>query len=128
MKIFVLCKWIAFSAALSLLLGNAANAQSGADDPDVPVATGEHWIKAERNGKLAYLLGIANTLDIEQALHGDSPPSDDASLVPVMMRGLSGMSLNQIADALDRWYADNPDRVTRPVLETIWFEIAKPNS
>jgi hypothetical protein len=118
----------ALTAALMLSLGTAATAQNIADDPDVPIVTGEHWVNAQDNGKGAYLLGIANVLDIEQALQADSPPADNASLVPVMMRGLNGMTLRQIGARLDRWYADNPDRLTRPVIETIWYEIAKPNS
>jgi hypothetical protein len=116
------------AAALVLALGAVAHAQGMADDPDVPIATGEHWMNAADNGKIAYLLGIANVLDVEQAIQGDTPPADDASLVPVMMRGLNGMSLRQVSEALDRWYADNPNQLGRPVLETIWFEIAKPNS
>ena len=123
-------KAAAFGAALALALSPFARAQneSLADDPDVPIATGEHWVNATDSGKGAYLLGMANVLDIEQALQGDNPPADDASLVPVMIRGLNGMTLRQIGEALDRWYADHPDRLGRPVLETIWFEIAQPNS
>ena len=128
MKISNQLKSAAFAAALVCSLSTVSNAESMADDPDVPIATGEHWTVASENGKLAYLLGIANTLDVEQAIHGDNPPADDASLVPVMMRGLNGMTLKQIAAALDRWYADHPAQLKRPVLETIWFELAKPNS
>ncbi len=113
-------------AALSLSVG--VQAQSIADDPDAPIATGEHWTSAQPNAKLAYLLGIVNMLEIEQALQVDAPPADDASLVPIMVRGLKDMTLNQIREALDGWYSDHPDQLSRPVMETIWFELAKPNS
>jgi len=123
-------KSAALAAALTLALSSAASAQNStiADDPDVPIATGAHWVNAQPAAKAGYLLGIANILDIEQALQGDNPPADGASLVPVMMRGLNGMTLRQIGEGLDRWYADHPDQLSRPVIETIWFEIAKPNS
>ncbi|MEZ5592161.1 MAG: hypothetical protein R3F53_16195 [Gammaproteobacteria bacterium] len=113
-------------AALSLSV--CVQAQGIADDPDAPIATGEHWTSAQPNAKLAYLLGIVNMLEIEQALQVDTPPADNASLVPVMVRGLKDMTLNQIREALDGWYSDHPDQLSRPVMETIWFELAKPNS
>ena len=119
----------ALGAVLALAVSANAQAQSMADDPDAPIATGEHWTTAEsKNAKLAYLLGIVNLLEIEQAIQADNPPADNASLVPVMVRGLKDMTLNQIHDALDSWYASHPDQLSRPVLETIWFELAKPNS
>ena len=118
----------ALAAALILLLSTAVSAQNVADNPDVAIATGEQWVNATDHGKAGYLLGIANMLDIEQALQGNNPPADEASLVPVMIRGLNGMTIRQIGETLDRWYADNPDQLTRPVIETIWFEIAKPRS
>ena len=119
---------LALTAALVLSLSTLSHGQNVADNPDVVMATGEHWTGASETGKLAYLLGIANTLDVEQAIQNDEPPADDASLVPVMARGLNGMTLRQVAEQLDGWYADNPEQLTRPVLEAIWFEIAKPNS
>ena len=115
-------------AAMAVSICFGAQAQSVADDPDAPIATGEHWTTAQENSKLAYLLGIANVLEIEQALQADAPPTDTDSLVPVMIRGLKDMTLNQVKEALDRWYADHPQQLNRPVLETIWFELAKPNS
>ena len=118
----------ALGAVMALLAFGNTHGEEIADDPDAPIATGEHWTTAQPNSKLSYVLGIVNFLEIEQALQNDRPPADDESLVPVMIRGLSGMSLNQIKEALDLWYAEHPDQLQRPVLETIWFELAKPNS
>ena len=128
MKTLPILKKYALGAALVLSISTGALAQSIADDPDAPIATGEHWTTAQENSKLAYLLGVVNVLEIEQALQADAPPADTDSVVPVMVRGLKDMTLNQIKDALDRWYADNPGQLNRPVLETIWFELAEPNS
>ena len=121
-------KYYLWGAAMAVTICIGAQAQSIADDPDAPIATGEHWTTAQENSKLAYLLGIANVLEIEQALQADTLPADTDSLVPVMIRGLKNMTLNQIKDALDRWYADHPQQLSRPVVETIWFELAKPKS
>jgi hypothetical protein len=93
---------------------------------DVPVVTGEHWSRSSVDVKKAYLIGVANLLQVENAYFGATPPTDAQSFVPRMVRGLRGQSLDSVRDALDRWYAANPTRLQRPVLETIWFEIVVP--
>ena len=93
---------------------------------DIPIVTGEHWTKSSDDAKKAYLIGIANLLQIETAYFGANPPTDAQSFVPRMVRGLRGQTLDGVRQALDRWYAANPGRLQRPVLETIWFEIVVP--
>jgi hypothetical protein len=93
---------------------------------DIPIVTGEHWTKSSDDAKKAYLIGIANLLQIETAYFGSNPPTDAQSFVPRMVRGLRGQTLDGVRQALDRWYAANPGRLQRPVLETIWFEIVVP--
>ena len=39
---------------------------------------------------------------------------------------MKGHTLDTVRDALDNWYAANPDRLQRPVIETIWFELVVP--
>lgn len=123
----------ALGMMVALSLGTVASAQmegkkSMADDPDIPLITGKHWMEATRSGKLAFLAGAANVIEIEQALQADDPPGDRDSLVPVIVRGLNGSTLTQVMEALDRWYAENKDQLERPVIETIWFELALPKS
>ena len=93
---------------------------------DIPIVTGEHWTKSSDDAKKAYLIGIANLLQIETAYFGSNPPTDAQSFVPRMVRGLRGQTLDGVRQALDRWYAANPGRLQRPVLETIWFELVVP--
>ena len=76
--------------------------------------------------KKVYLIGIANVIQIETAYHAASPPSDAQSIVPRVAKGLKGHTLDSVRDGLDRWYAANPDRMQRPVIETIWFEMVVP--
>ena len=61
-------------------------------------------------------------------MHGDDVPGDRDSLVPVLVRGMDGKTIDEVKMELDAWYANNPDRLERPVLETIWYELALPNS
>jgi hypothetical protein len=93
---------------------------------EVPIVTGEHWTRSSDEMKKAYLVGIANVLQIEVAYEGTNPPSNAQSLVPRLARGLKGQTLDGVRDDLNHWYAAHPDQLKRPVLETIWFEIVVP--
>jgi hypothetical protein len=93
---------------------------------EVPLVTGEHWTKSTEQQKKAYLIGIANVLQVEAAYEGANPPPDVQSVVPRFVRGLKGQTLDTVKEGLDNWYAAHPDRLQRPVIETIWFEIVVP--
>jgi hypothetical protein len=95
---------------------------------EVPLVTGEHWTKSSEQVKKAYLVGIANVLLIESTFEGATPPPDAQSVVPRFVKGLKGggHTLDTVREGLDKWYAANPDRIQRPVIETIWFEMVVP--
>ena len=117
-------KWFQ-AAAMAVCMGFAA-ACSSAFAQEIPVVTGEHWTKSSDQVKKAYLVGIANAVQVEAAFGGTNPPSDVQSLVPRLVKGMKGQTLNGVQEALDKWYAANPDKLQRPVLETIWFEMVVP--
>jgi hypothetical protein len=93
---------------------------------EVPLITGEHWTKSTEELKKVYLIGIANVAQVETAYAGSSPASDGQSVIPRMVKGLKGHTLDSVRDALNKWYAANPDKLQRPVIETIWFELVVP--
>ena len=93
---------------------------------EVPLITGEHWTKSSEQLKKAYLVGIANVVQVETAYAGSNPPAEAQSVVPRLAKGLKGHTLDSVRDALDAWYAAHPDRLQRPVIETIWFELVVP--
>lgn len=93
---------------------------------EVPVVTGEHWTKSSEQVKKAYLVGLANAVQIELAYAGSNQASDAQSVMPRLARGMKGQTLDGVRDALDAWYAKNPDRIQRPVVEIIWFEMVVP--
>ena len=93
---------------------------------EVPLITGEHWTKSSEEMKKAYLVGIANIVQIEVAFEGTTPAPDAQSVVPRFAKGLRGQTLDSVREALNRWYAAHPERLQRPVIETIWFELVVP--
>ena len=108
------------ACATLVLAGGVARAD------EVQLVTGEQWTKSTADVKKAYLIGIANTLQVQSAYEGANPPSDAQSIVPRFTRGLKGQTLDSVGKRLDGWYAANPGKLQRPVLETIWFEIVVP--
>ena len=92
----------------------------------VAMITGEQWVQSSEQLKKVYLIGIANAYEVEAAYYGAKPPSDEQSLIPRFGRGLKGQTLDTVRESLNQWYAANPDRVKRPVIETIWFEMVLP--
>jgi hypothetical protein len=93
---------------------------------EIPLITGEHWTKSSDDLKKAYLVGMANVVQVETAYSGANPPADAQSVVPRMVRGLKGQTLDSVREALNKWYAAHPDQLQRPVVETIWFEMVVP--
>jgi len=93
---------------------------------EVPLITGKHWTDSSEPLKKAYLVGIANVVQIDVAYQAGNAPADGQSVVPRFARGLKGQTLDTVREGLDRWYASHPDQLQRPVIETIWFEMVVP--
>src|SRR5215470_11938650 len=90
---------------------------------EVPLVTGEHWVKSTEEVKKAYLVGVANIVHVQLAYEGAAPASDAQSILPRMVKGLKGHTLDSVREGLNKWYAAHPDRLQRPVIETLWFEM-----
>lgn len=103
-----------------------ATASAIARANEVPLITGEQWMRSSEQVKKAYLIGIANAYQVEAAYHGAKPPADERTLIPRFAKGLKGQTLDTVRQQLDKWYAANPSREDRPVIETIWFEMVAP--
>jgi hypothetical protein len=108
------------ACALLALISGGVRAQ------EIPLVTGEHWTKSTDDAKKAYLVGIANIVQVESAYSAPNPPSDAQSVLPRLVKGLKGQTLDGVREALNKWYSAHPDRLQRPVIETIWFEMAVP--
>ena len=113
---------------LVMLLAIAASAAfaGGACADEIAQVTGVHWTKSSEEQKKIYLVGIANIAEIELAYAGTNQASDEQSIIPRMARGLKGQTLDSVREGLNKWYAANPGRLDRPVIETIWYEMVVP--
>jgi hypothetical protein len=102
----------------------AASVAARADD--ISLVTGQQWTQSSEQVKKAYLVGIANIVQVEIAFQRGHSPADSQTVIPRFARGLSGESLDSVREKVDRWYAAHSDRLQRPVIETIWFEMVVP--
>jgi len=119
MKLGLRAAAVAACMTLAVLAGPARAA-------DIPLVTGEQWTASTEQVKKGYLVGIANLVQVELAFGGATPAADAQSVVPRMAKGLRGQTLDSVREGLTRWYAANPQRLQRPVVETIWFEMVVP--
>lgn len=92
----------------------------------IPVVTGEQWAQSSPEVKKAYLVGLSNAFQIQGAYEAASTSADPQSIAPRLHRGLRGQTLDTVRAQLDAYYAKNPDKLKRPVVDTIWFEIVVP--
>jgi hypothetical protein len=103
-----------------------AAAWGSARAQEVPMVTGDQWTKSTEQVKKGYLVGIANAIQVERAYEGTNPPPDAQSMFPRLAKGMKGQTIDSVREGLDKWYAGNPDKLQRPVIETIWFEFVVP--
>ncbi|KHK03362.1 hypothetical protein [Desulfovibrio sp. TomC] len=97
-----------------------------ATDYEIPVVTGEHWVKSSPQERKSFLLGAATIIELEQEVQGQTPPPK--TTITVWCKGLSAYNFDEMAAAIDKWYAANPDKLARPVVEVMWYELAKPKA
>ena len=95
---------------------------------DLPFVNGTHWTDSSLEQKRAYMFGIGNILEIEQAMAGDKiKTTEGSSIIPVLLNGLSGTSIADIVKQLDKFYMDHPEQNKRAVIEVLYIEMALPN-
>lgn len=54
---------------------------------EIPLITGKQWTESSDQMKKAYLVGIANVVQVDVAYHAGNSPPDSASIVPRFARG-----------------------------------------
>ena len=104
--------------------GHNANSGVAGQDADLEFVTGEHWSQSSEAERNAYLYGLGNMVELQQALADDQ--NSIGKFNDVLVRGLSPMDLVGVKKALDDWYTAHPVQAGRPVLDVLYREIALP--
>ena len=114
---------LAFAFCLILLAAPSASFAKN----QMPVVSGTNWTHSTTDEKNAFLLGMGTIIKIEHELQQGADIPDDKSLIDSWCQGLKDMNLTQVREAVDKYYADHPDKLERPVVEVMFVEIALPN-
>lgn len=91
----------------------------------LPVVTGEHWVKSTEGERKAFLMGAATIIELEYQVQGPQPPAEQ-TLVDTWVKGLSQYNLESLTKGIDDYYKNNPDKLSRPVVEVMWAEFTLP--
>jgi hypothetical protein len=103
-----------------IMMGNVARAD------EIPIVTGQQWTTSSVEAKNAYLVGIANLIDVERAYYARTGQTGNQEIAPRFAKGMQGQTLDGVRQGIDNWYAANPTMIQHPVIETIWFEMVLP--
>lgn len=132
---FVLGLSFCLVAAISHADQQATEATGGSLGSPVEQFTGKYWVETPETAKEAYLFGIESALEVEYYVSKKMAAEKSSRKMPVVtlspfekgwMKALDGVTRKEIAAQIDKWYADNPDQLARPVMNVIWYEIIKP--
>jgi hypothetical protein len=102
------------------MVGSVARAEG------IPIVTGQQWMASTDAEKQAYLVGIANLLDIERAYAYGGNTTNSNEISERFSKGLQGQTLDSVRQGLDSYYTANPTMIQHPVIETLWFQMVVP--
>jgi hypothetical protein len=97
----------------------AAEAIAGVKAVSCPAVMLEHWRNSSRDEKLSFLFGFASLLEMEKEWQGNQPLPIKQSIIGSWIRGLDGVTLGQMSDAIDAYAARHPDQMDLSVLEVL---------
>jgi hypothetical protein len=86
---------------------------------------GPLWNASSLAEKRAYLIGIANTVAVQQAVAAKRAGADPASAASRINNALSLQSIDTAIAKIDAWYKANPSRLDLPVLGVVWLGLVK---
>ena len=117
--------------AAALVFGAAGVQAADQDKGNNPVLqfTGSVWQKSSLDNKLSFLFGMdtANSREAELAAkNGKMPVSNLSKFEKGWMKAFKDVKRTTIVEEVDAWYAAHPDRLDRPVLGVLWFELVEP--
>jgi hypothetical protein len=105
-----------FGLLAVLLLAGAALAQEKGFLWD-----GNQWPQLSFDAKVGYVKGVGNLADFETA----ASKGKAACVSRALAADLKTKTVNQIIEAVDKFYKENPDKLSTSVLEVILVRVAK---
>lgn len=114
-------------ALMGLLLFSAGSACAQAamenSDPDID---GKVWTHSTDSDKRAFLLGVSNAVVLEYHIrtkHSEEP----SRFVKGWVGAFKEARWSEMVSRIDIYYANNPTKLHRNVLDVVWHEMIAPN-
>lgn len=124
-------KCLLLVAALLLVAGMSGQAMAATAKAPNPASrieqmTGEVWMQSSADVKLATIFGVETAIEIELGVSDEIPGAAKASpFAAGWVRAFRDVPTSEIVTRVDAWYAANPRKTDRSVLEMIWSEFIK---
>jgi hypothetical protein len=83
---------------------------------------GSHWKNLSAEIKVAYIKGIGNMADFETAAGGAGRA---ACISKAFVEDLKTRTVSQVRAEVDKFYKDNPGKMSTPVIEVILMKCTK---
>lgn len=112
--------------AMALLAVSVGQPPEARAQDTMPILTGELWQQMRQDQKLAFLWGFVHFIEYERGLLAIAPEDDDWSYMPAIIKVFQTKTYNDIVYEIDGYYAQNPDNLDQPVVETIMRAVVIP--
>lgn len=118
-----------FAIAAPILGASAEETIRQAVEREMPVLKGDQWITMDENSKVAFIWGAGHVVTIEEVIMEKYPDQKRDTFVAKVVEAASNspMTMSQVAATVDKFYTDNPDKTSTPVMVVIWDTMVKPN-
>ena len=107
---------------LTALATTALAAAPQAATPRAVMLNGTHWKTFNADIKAAYVFGIGNMADFENAAGGSGTA---ACIAQGFVQELKTKSIAQVISTVDKFYQDHPDKLKTPVIAVIMQRLTK---
>ena len=100
-------------------------ARTAVADNALPLVHGPLWNNSTQAEKRAYLIGVANTLVVGEAVAAKKRGEDPTASMNRMAKAINLQTIEQSVAEIDAWYKANPSREDLPVIGVIYLRIVQ---
>lgn len=86
---------------------------------------GDLWLNSSAAERQAYLIGVANIVQVHQALQRRHGKSTEDAPINRILKAMDANSVKTVADNITAWYENNRDKRGTPVLGLIWLRFVE---
>jgi len=86
---------------------------------------GNLWLNSSVAERQAYLIGVANIVQVHQALQRRHGRSTEGAPIDRILAAMDANSVKTVADNITAWYESNRDKRGMPVLGLIWLRFVE---